>query len=112
MASCGLSEVSGQYFKDLLVNNRALRVLDLGFSKMTEPLNICPNRLGNTGVALICEGLQLNNTLIKLNVNHNHVYQDGIKAIDEMLKTNSVLLSFDCEQMGIPLNELTKESIK
>lgn len=112
LASCGLSEKSCEYFKDLLTKNKHLKILDLGFNKMTEPLNICPNRIGNIGVKLICEGLMNNNSLIKLNVNHNHIYQDGIKDLDKLLDHNKKLVSLDCEQMGIPLNELNKESIK
>jgi len=58
LASSGISETSGSYIAKLLIENATLRILDLGFSKMTEPLNICPNLLGNLGIQKICEGLK------------------------------------------------------
>jgi len=72
----------------MLKVNKSLRVLDLGFNKMTEPLKCCPNRLSSEGAILLADALRINRTLVKLDLNHNNIHQAGIEALARMLNPN------------------------
>ncbi len=56
-----------------------------------------------TDVQSIGEGLKTNNTLWKLNLNHNNITDDsGIQSIIDVLKTNNTL-----KRLGLSDNQLS-----
>ena len=90
--------------------------LDLGLLKTTAALGEIPNRIGVDGAKVIAEALKLNSTLVALNVFHNNIFQQGIAAFRDAFNgtngLNTSIVKLELEQMGVPLNEITKEEIK
>ena len=116
LASAGIGVRGARALANMLRHNSALMFLDLGLLKTTAALGEIPNRIGVDGAKVIAEALKLNSTLVALNVFHNNIFQQGIAAFRDAFNgtngLNTSIVKLELEQMGVPLNEITKEEIK
>jgi len=113
LSSCGIGPRGVQVLADKLKTNTSLKKLDLGFLKSTNALGEIPNAMGNEGAGALASALTQNSTLLSLNILHNGIYQQGVSDLSKALITsNRTLLHLNIEQLGIPHNELTRETIR
>lgn len=115
LSSCGIGYKGVEAISAVLAGNTTLKVLDLGFLKSTNALFEVPNAMGNKGAVALAGALKKNRTLVSLDVLHNGIYQVGVVALAEALtgeNENGTLLHLNIEQLGIPHNELTRETIR
>ena len=112
LSSCGIGSKGVEMIAKKLISNTTLRKLDLGFLKSTEALGEIPNVMGNQGASALASALKHNRTLLSLNLLHNGIYQQGVSDLANALIENTTLLHLNIEQLGIPHNELTRESIR
>ena len=122
LASCGCRQEGARSLADSLVNNNVLRHLSLGFLMMTAPLGEAPNRIGNAGAIALANALQKNRTLVSLDLTHNNIHQEGMKALEDAICGRETegecslkeagMVKLHLDQMGVPLNEQTLERLR
>jgi Ran GTPase-activating protein (RanGAP) involved in mRNA processing and transport len=113
LSSCGIGPKGAEAIATVLATNTTLKKLDLGLLKSTNALGEIPNAMGNQGATALAGALTRNSTLLSLNLLHNGIYQQGVSNLAKALTDgNRTLLYLNIEQLGIPVNELTRETIR
>ena len=92
---------------EALISHNGIQMLDLGYSRSTVDLGELGNQIEDEGAILLSKYLQSTDSLISLNITHNHITQRGMKALVEAVKANKSLVSLDYVQYGVSLNEFT-----
>ena len=67
-------------------------------------INISDKNIGYQEALFLAFGLYNNVTLAKLNMSHNHISDDGVKAISNSLKENTVLKELDVSRNNMTNN--------
>lgn len=110
--SCAITKKGAKYLCEKLKKNNKLRCLGIGYTKSTAALGELPNVIGNEGAIAFSEMLSVNNILLSIDLTHNKIYQSGMRALEQMAANNKTLLNLNVEQINLPINELTRESIR
>jgi hypothetical protein len=80
-----------------MADNRGAVVVSVGLqlNPTLLRLNLFPNIFGDSGVAVIAEALKVNSSLQTLNLRSNRITESGAAALAESLKVNASLQKLD-----------------
>ncbi|CAF0841622.1 unnamed protein product [Brachionus calyciflorus] len=112
LSSCRIGSQGMKYLCESLKDNRSLLNLDIGYMKASMDLGELGNFIENEGADYLSELIETNQSLMCLNITHNHITQIGMKRIVEAVKKNESLINLEYVQYGVSLNEITLTQLR
>lgn len=97
---------------EALRTHPTLMVLDMGYTRATMDLGELGNFIEDEGAIYLAHLIGHSRTLLSINITHNHITQQGMQFIVDVLEFNTSLLQLDYVQFGTSLNEITLSEMR